>query len=226
MFAAGAVAVKAYVSTHSRLKAAGLSQFAIQIGQNVSTHSRLKAAGTQPQSKRLGLYRFNTQPPEGGWYRRRCLSDTSASFNTQPPEGGWVFTPSFCAVFLSFNTQPPEGGWLLMMLANVLASAVSTHSRLKAAGKADSKTWIGMGVSTHSRLKAAGSLAPLPAPQSLRFNTQPPEGGWVYEREVMKTATKVSTHSRLKAAGFRHRLPVQPKLRFNTQPPEGGWPTA
>ena len=34
----------------------------------VSTHSRLKAAG-QPETDFIVLTRFNTQPPEGGWNR-------------------------------------------------------------------------------------------------------------------------------------------------------------
>ena len=55
----------------------------------VSTHSRLKAAGLHPVR---GLPRglgFNTQPPEGGWSPRRQAAATMPSFNTQPPEGGW-----------------------------------------------------------------------------------------------------------------------------------------
>ena len=54
-----------------------------------------------------------------------------------------------------FNTQPPEGGWLHGMAA-VDYTAVSTHSRLKAAG-------------------LIGRLTTSP-PNC--FNTQPPEGGW------------------------------------------------
>ena len=34
--------------------------------------------------------RFNTQPPEGGWLRRRSLLLNLTGFNTQPPEGGWL----------------------------------------------------------------------------------------------------------------------------------------
>ena len=60
-----------------------------QGGLWVSTHSRLKAAGTRQVSILCTIGSFNTQPPEGGWYHQRYLSDTSASFNTQPPEGGW-----------------------------------------------------------------------------------------------------------------------------------------
>ena len=76
------------------------------------------------------------------------------------------------------------------------------------------------------------------------FNTQPPEGGWLADRQQKQKMT-VSTHSRPKAAGGRlkpllMRLKVsthsRPKAagrattasrtaasRFNTQPPEGGW---
>ncbi len=35
-------------------------------------------------------------------------------FNTQPPEGGWsILTSGFTSKY-RFNTQPPEGGWVLM----------------------------------------------------------------------------------------------------------------
>ena len=34
-------------------------------------------------------YRFNTQPPEGGWEPRISGLFRANGFNTQPPEGGW-----------------------------------------------------------------------------------------------------------------------------------------
>ena len=34
-------------------------------------------------------------------------------------------------------------------------------------------------VSTHSRLKAAGLAKPMASQRQYRFNTQPPEGGWM-----------------------------------------------
>ena len=55
-------------------------------------------------------------------------------------------------------------------------------------------------VSTHSRLKAAGGTEHLCNEKICRFNTQPPEGGWV-GRFAVKHEFFVSTHSRLKAAG-------------------------
>ena len=56
---------------------------------SVSTHSRPKAAGPARHWLRAGVYRFNTQPPEGGWTPTNSAAITRAGFNTQPPEGGW-----------------------------------------------------------------------------------------------------------------------------------------
>ena len=55
------------VSTHSRLKAAGQAAFKAYFQSGVSTHSRLKAAGRFCVRRYLFLWRFNTQPPKGGW---------------------------------------------------------------------------------------------------------------------------------------------------------------
>ena len=57
-------------------------------------------------------------------------------------------------------------------------TAVSTHSRLKAAGGWEHRLYRFLNVSTHSRLKAAGRLFNNKLAIRIRFNTQPPEGGW------------------------------------------------
>ena len=100
----------------------------------VSTHSRLKAAG-----------RRKPKPPCNG-----------NSFNTQPPEGGWRITRWQTIWRVCFNTQPPEGGWDGNGFEDSFLLAVSTHSRLKAAGIDSKSDVLTYGVSTHSRLKAAG----------------------------------------------------------------------
>ena len=100
----------------------------------VSTHSRLKAAGS---CKR----KFNID---------RC------GFNTQPPEGGWAAPINDIMNIGSFNTQPPEGGW------DVYQTGMLGYQE----------------VSTHSRLKAAGRTFAAKTEHLTRFNTQPPEGGW------------------------------------------------
>ena len=100
-------------------------------------------------------------------------------FNTQPPEGGWTGRLAFLTTLFSFNTQPPEGG----------CNAKDRKAALKI-------------VSTHSRLKAAGRLLRFLTFKERCFNTQPPEGGCTCYSD-QGTALKVSTHSRLKAAGTR-----------------------
>ena len=104
-------AVDVGVSTHSRLKAAGvisdnsgheerfntqppeggcLQFFFVRLRQTVSTHSRLKAAGLYMPAMYAYRSSFNTQPPEGGWVRPKPYLWTFSRFNTQPPEGGWI----------------------------------------------------------------------------------------------------------------------------------------
>ena len=55
----------------------------------VSTHSRLKAAGLLASHSAIRAFSFNTQPPEGGWNIAETAMFAVISFNTQPPEGGW-----------------------------------------------------------------------------------------------------------------------------------------
>ena len=82
-----------------------------------------------------------------------------------------------------------------------LCRAVSTHSRLKAAGAGQRQALQSKIVSTHSRLKAAGKTIWAYTSSGSSFNTQPPEGGWVVIVRVNDSKNTVSTHSRLKAAG-------------------------
>ena len=101
---------------------------------------------------------------------------------------------------------------------------VSTHSRPKAAGYGSNSSFQNDGVSTHSRPKAAGLCRTAIPIHPKRFNTQPPEGGWVTllnqsinQSMFQHTAARrrlarpgadaeqiagVSTHSRPKAAGI------------------------
>ena len=59
--------------------------------------------------------------------------------------------------------------------------------------------------------------------QTSRFNSQPPEGGWLAIIIPTVYALGVSTHSRPKAAGRQGVFIKIFKKRFNSQPPEGGW---
>ncbi len=77
-------------------------------------------------------------------------------FNSQPPEGGWFNILSINYIGFCFNSQPPEGGWTPPAESCLPVEEVSTHSRPKAAGPSSGSSGRSTRVSTHSRPKAAG----------------------------------------------------------------------
>ena len=77
-------------------------------------------------------------------------------------------------------------------------------------------------VSTHSRLKAAGARAVLMRLVRTRFNTQPPEGGWDFGRAAQNGAGGFNTQPP-EGGWDRQLLCRRCRGSFNTQPPEGGW---
>ncbi len=77
-------------------------------------------------------------------------------------------------------------------------------------------------VSTHSRLKAAGRTPRPPNTASDCFNTQPPEGGWLLSLPAPPTMQCFNTQP--PEGGWRANKSGRWATRcFNTQPPEGGW---
>ena len=103
---------------------------------------------------------------------------------------------------VSTHSRPKAAGAFLTQ--NAAHEGVSTHSRPKAAGKICESSLSGNIVSTHSRPKAAGGLDSgfsasvgtfqLTAARrrlvksshcngitSISFNSQPPEGGWLFD---------------------------------------------
>ena len=143
---------------------------------------------------------FNTQPPEGSWANCNKPIPPKTGFNTQPPEGGWESHQTNSTSRHRFNTQPPEGGWRLQEHTD-LNDLVSTHSRPKAAGLGNGSVLYFLGTFQHTaarrrlgqafsamltrtqfqhtaarRRLASGHTKPS---SNSRFNTQPPEGGWM-----------------------------------------------
>ena len=101
---------------------------------------------------------------------------------------------------------------------------VSTHSRPKAAGLGlELSLELSLVVSTHSRPKAAGFLLFFAGFCNQGFNTQPPEGGWHFFRQMpIFPVWFQHTAARRRLAPIRFSIAIA-KRSFNTQPPEGGW---
>ena len=91
------------VSTHSRLKAAGHLVRLSSLWLRVSTHSRLKAAGKLGGSRRIGIdVSTHSRLKAAGPYAQDDVR-RKFCFNTQPPEGGWEQIGHQKPVFVMFQ---------------------------------------------------------------------------------------------------------------------------
>ena len=143
---------------------------------------------------------------------------------------------------VSTHSRPKAAGsdfvWTLVLCV------VSTHSRPKAAGLGNNPIPQRLPVSTHSRPKAAGCTMERNCISWVRFNTQPPEGGWcpfICGGRLKNTFQHTAARRRLATISnsprffpvFQHTA-ARRRLElfktewvdlkgFNTQPPEGGW---
>ena len=122
-------------------------------------------------------------------------------FNTQPPEGGWPTTGIQPLVNWSFNTQPPEGGWgRWHSTLPLLKLFQHTAARRRLAWRMSLCAALPLFQHTAARRRLVMHYQALVYDND-RFNTQPPEGGWLFQA-----------------------LPASLSCwSFNTQPPEGGW---
>ena len=187
---------------------------------------------------------FNTQPPEGGWIRARWIRPFWRGFNTQPPEGGWVQVCRLMVQSNGFNTQPPEGGWYRWLAHTMMSVRFQHTAARRRLGLFDFIGCVDNGFQhtaarrrlvkdlkcrsfglsfQHTAARRRLAQSTQTNPHRMRFNTQPPEGGWLAVECAQSFVDAVSTHSRPKAAGTGRRARFLPKAGFNTQPPEGGW---
>ena len=151
----------------------------------------------------------------------KCVQQING-FNTQPPEGGWRWKSIFKTLIICFNTQPPEGGWGNAGTQG-LSVIVSTHSRPKAAGPSPLACEQAAKFQ-HTAARRRLENVKLSIQYKKSFNTQPPEGGWAHNAQVLyKHLMFQHTAARRRLAVF-YRVVCLYSFCFNTQPPEGGWP--
>ena len=167
----------------------------------VSTHSRPKAAGIRPDAQPL---KFN--PFQHTAARRRlghfciyCFFIFNVSTHSRPKAAGRL-SSKLEEVTNCFNTQPPEGGWHICWIFRFVCKTfqhTATRRRLGIGIYKVGTNYEFQHTAARRRLVLAFEAFSVGGPS---FNTQPPEGGWIWRKFVSFSWTS-----------------------FNTQPPEGGW---
>ena len=148
------------------------------------------------------LESFNSQPPEGGWWRYKPQSPDRSAFQLTAARRRLGLVSVAAGRGKSFNSQPPEGGWVA---ADGCGQVYSYAFQLTAARRRlDISLYAFLlvgGVSTHSRPKAAG-IAPIQHPSHhFKFQLTAARRRLVNHRGLIVFVAVVSTHSRPKAAG-------------------------
>ena len=139
---------------------------------------------------------FNTQPPEGGWIRRLAANPAHlVSTHSRPKAADQLRVHMGAAI--SFNTQPPEGGWSRHEREDRLGRFQHTAARRRlfyldeafifpfkfqhtAARRRLSPSAIKRfcsGLFQHTAARRRLDCRLGMDKKSIRFNTQPPEGG-------------------------------------------------
>ena len=147
------------------------------------------------------ICRFNTQPPEGGWFTVDIGGwPATVSTHSRPKAAGTDAGPAFVRIVAFQHTAARRR--LAAIGAEIFGViVVSTHSRPKAAGVTSSMS--GMPKLCFNTQPPEGGWIPSLGGTRWNhcFNTQPPEGGWVNIKQQYRRFRHVSTHSRPKAAG-------------------------
>ncbi len=63
------------------------------------------------RSKQRIRWRFNSQPPEGGWAISREMTTRYTVSTHSRPKAAGLMQVLTKAISSCFNSQPPEGGW-------------------------------------------------------------------------------------------------------------------
>ena len=167
--------------------------------QHTAARRRLVSNGLMAKGTALG---FNTQPPEGGWgdgcsrlqvlnqvsthsrpkaagYRRRLPSPLQGCFNTQPPEGGWVTATgsTICAPKFQHTAARRR---LVRAFTPVAPLIKFQHTAARRRlGPAPCEVISKPSAFQHTAARRRlGLCMAVWVYCVMRFNTQPPEGGW------------------------------------------------
>ena len=121
----------------------------------VSTHSRTKAAAFDFIDKLPTIYRFNTQPHEGGCLSEIFREKACLKFQHTAARRRLHTEYGVSDILLQFQHTAARRRLPNLVIVCLFFKQVSTHSRTKAAARKPSAICGYVTVSTHSRTKAA-----------------------------------------------------------------------
>ena len=153
--------------------------------------------------------------------RVQYVNNATVSTHSRPKAAGlrrrWPKILMHC-----FNSQPPEGGWCGTFRFPLMRWPFQLTAARRRLGKHNAEDVDSDMVSTHSRPKAAGyHLHQIHMPNQ-RFNSQPPEGGWLLASWRTSSPPSFQLTAARRRLGLIGRL-ITRRGCFNSQPPEGGW---
>ena len=154
----------------------------------------------------------------------RCLAflNEKKRFNTQPPEGGWFFAFSICFILDMFQHTAArrrlgpayDTNWFAVWFQHTAA-----RRRLAWMREATVNLWPFQHTAARRRL----AIYFCGYKSSAKFQHTAARRRLAKTFDMGILGTFVSTHSRPKAAGTTQATTTCAKGCFNTQPPEGGW---
>ena len=195
---------------------------------DVSTHSRPKAAGLPPNKPlRCKPFQLTAARRRLVGYQNKRQAVMAFQLTAARRRLGFPYLPATPPVKFQLTAARrrlveldvcalPENAFQLTAARRRLAGyegyvswlpEVSTHSRPKAAGAYARASATVTNVSTHSRPKAAGRCYSRRRRNANRFNSQPPEGGW------LATTARRAALTTFQLTAARRRLAFRPCRR-------------
>ena len=151
-------AVNSLVSTHSRPKAAGIAGLMTNLGYLFQHTAARRRLGFRP-SQYQALHGFNTQPPEGGWLLQLYYDTLGIKFQHTAARrrlgSGFGQIPRLLCKFQHTAARRRLAAFHLNLTHSLLFQHTAARRRL-------------------GRFCISSLVTGC-------FNTQPPEGGWLYK---------------------------------------------
>jgi len=122
---------------------------------------------------------FNTQPPEGGWLYRLTFPVCSPGFNTQPPEGGWDHYAENCHRYAEFQHAAARRRLGTVQDADQYHARFQHAAARRRLGPAYGGGFVERRFQHAAARRRLGRFLSTVRWFPVRFNTQPPEGGWL-----------------------------------------------